>query len=190
MLRNLYDWPVLPRIGLLWVGFMAALWAIFAVGIMTNPQAWHDVALVSPESGWGVFWFVILNNLVLLVFITIGNLFVRFGSITPGLVILGIQAIVIGWTGGTNGFSEPFQTVAAANDAFLRIGLWETTAYVLICAITLTKSCLVSDGFPAKRWLKSIPITALRFTGLEIGVGGLALFALIAAASMEAFALR
>jgi len=119
--------------------------------------------------------------------IALGNLFVRFGNITPGLAILGIQAVIIGWTAGTNAFTEPFQTVTAANAAFLRIGLWETSAYVLICAVTLPKSMLVSSTFPAKAWVKSTPLKDVRFTKLEIVIGGLGLVVLCLAAIVEAF---
>lgn len=162
-IKNLYEMSVLPRTSLLWLVFMAVLWTIFAAGLVTHPQAWSNIPPVAPEKGWNVFWFIVRNNFLILVLITVGNLFVRFGKITPGLIVLGVQAIMIGWTAGTNGFWEPFQSVAAANAAFLRIGLWETSAYVLICAVTLSKSLLVSDTFPAKRWAKTTPIKDLTF---------------------------
>jgi len=186
-MRKLNEMSVLSRTVVLWVGFMAVLWTIFAIGLVTHPQAWIDVPPVMPERGWTVFWSIIVNNFLILILISIGNLFVRFGSITPGLVILGIQAITIGWTAGTNGFIEPFQSVTAANAAFLRIALWETTGYVVICAVTLSKSLLVSDTFPAKKWVKSTSIKELKFTRLEIGIALLGLFALIGAAAIEAF---
>jgi hypothetical protein len=134
-----------------------------------------------------VFWYIIRNNSLILALITIGNLFVRFGKFTPGLIVLAVQAVMIGWTAGTNGFMEPFQSVAAANMAFLRIGLWETNAYVLICGVTLSKSLLIADTFPAKRWAKSTPIKELTFNGIEIGIGTLGILALLSAAVVEAF---
>ena len=179
--------PVLWRTVFIWLGFMVVLWTIFAVGWVTHPQAWRNVILVEPQKGWQVFGLILCNNFLLLALITLGNLFIRFGNVTPGLVILGIQATVIGWTAGTNGFIEPFQSVTAANTAFLYIGLWETTAYVVICAVTLSKSLLVSDTFPAKKWVKSTSIKELTFTRLEFGIALLGLFALIGAAAIEAF---
>lgn len=110
--------PVLARTGLLWVVFMAVLWTIFAIGLATHPEAWSSIAPSEPETGWNVFGFIIVRNTLILALIALGNIFVRFGNITPGLAILGIQAVVIGWTAGTNAFTEPFQTVAAANAAF------------------------------------------------------------------------
>lgn len=186
-INKLYDLPVLARTGLLWVVFMAVLWTIFAIGLATHPEAWRNVIPAEPEKGWNVLAFIIVSNSVILALIALGNVFVRFGSITPGLVILGIQALVIGWTAGTNGFAEPFQSVAAANAAFLRVGLWETSAYVLICAVTLPKSLLVSSTFPAKVWEKSTPLKDLRFTKLEIVIAGLSLVVLYTSAAVEAF---
>ena len=83
-MRKLYEMHVLSRTVFLWLIFMAVLWTIFAVGAITHPQAWIDVSLVIPQRGWNVFWFIVRNNFLILTLITIGNLFVRFGTITPG----------------------------------------------------------------------------------------------------------
>lgn len=186
-INKLYDLPVLVRTGLLWLVFMAILWTIFAIGLAAHPEAWNNIVPAVSEKGWNVFGYIIISNFLILALIALGNLFVRFGNITPGLVILGIQAIIIGWTAGTNGFTEPFQSVAAANTAFLHIGLWETTAYVLLCAVTLPKSLLTSRTFPAKIWVKSMPLKDLRFTKPEIIIAGLSLIVLCFAAAAEAF---
>ena len=61
---------------------------------------------------------------------------------------------MIGWLAGANGFEVPFINVTAANMQYLRIGLWETTAYSLVCGVTLTKSLLISETFPPKNGLK------------------------------------
>ena len=81
-----------------------------------------------------------------------GNLLVRFGVVTPGPLVLDRSGCAIGWLAGTNGFEVPFPSVAAANMQYLRIGLWETSAYAVFCGLTLTKSLLVADSFPAKEW--------------------------------------
>jgi hypothetical protein len=185
--KNYLDMPVLPRAGILWVTFMTLLWAVFGLGIVTHPEAWRNIQPVEPETGWNIFWFILGNNCIILGLIIAGNLFVRFGQITPGLIVLGIQAIMIGWTAGTNGFTEPFQSVTAANAAFLRIGLWETSSYVFICAVTLSKSLLISDNFPAKRWVKTTSLKDLSFSKGEILIGFSGFLALISSAYMEAF---
>ncbi|HSL45336.1 MAG TPA: hypothetical protein VK897_18015 [Anaerolineales bacterium] len=179
--------PVVPRAGLLWLGFMVALWSVFAVGLLTHPQDWIHVRMVEADVGWNVFWYILRNNLMLALLIIGGNLFVRFGRITPGVVILVIQAIIIGWTAGTNSFAEPFATVHAANIAFLRIGLWETTAYVLMCGATLNKSLFMAETFPAKTWAKITKWNEVAFTRTEIVISILALLSLLGAAYTEAF---
>ena len=112
---------------------MATTWIVFAIGLVTHPGVFTNLPAVGRETGWRVVAFILGNNGVLMLLIIFGNLFVRFGNVTPGLLILAYEAVMIGWTAGTNGFMEPFPSVAAANAAFLRIGLWETTAYVLLC---------------------------------------------------------
>lgn len=188
-LHKLYDLSVVARTGLLWVAFMAVLWTVFAIGLSAHPEAWSSIVPFEPERGWKVFALIIVSNSLILALIALGNLFVRFGNLTPGLVILGLQAIMIGWTAGVNGFTEPFQSVAAANATFLRIGLWETSAYVLICAVTLPKSLLVSNTFPAKAWVKTTPLKDLMFTKVEVVIAVLGLVALYGAAAVEAFSL-
>lgn len=177
-MQKLATMNVIPRSLILWLAFMLVMGAVFALGRVTHPQAWDTGIDVPRETGWPVFWFILGHNLLLLSLIAAGNIFIRFGSLTPGLIILFYQAFAIGWTAGTNGFMEPFPTVAAANAAFLRIGLWETTAYVLVCAATLPKSLLVAAGFPAKEWTEIRRIADLRFAPGErwvLGAGGLSL---------------
>jgi hypothetical protein len=184
---NLYESPVPSRTLIVWLAFMAMLWAAFAAGLVTHPDAWANVPPVERETGWSVFQFILRNNFLIAALILAGNIFVRFGTFTPGLVVLGIQAVLIGWTAGTNGFLEPFPSLAAANEAFLRIGLWETTAYALLCSVTIDKSLLIADTFPATKWTESRTWKEIRFTTTEIVVSVLAVLSLLCAAYVEAF---
>jgi hypothetical protein len=186
-LQNLLEKDVLSRIFILWLVSMPVLWLIFAVGAYTHQDAWVNVQAVEPQTGWNVFWFILRNNFLILGLITLGNLFVRFGAVTPGLLILAIQIVTIGWTAGTNSFMEPFPSIEAANTAFVRIGLWEITTYISICAITLSKSLLVADTFPAKRWTKTTRLKDVTFTRAEVIASILSVFALVSVAYIEAF---
>ncbi|MDL1895204.1 hypothetical protein FBQ82_02955 [Anaerolineae bacterium CFX7] len=186
-MAKLVTMNVISRSFILWLAFMLVLWSVFALGWITHPQAWNAGIDVQRETGWPVFWFILGHNLLLLFLIAAGNVFVRFGGLTPGLAILFSQAIVIGWTAGANNFMEPFPTVAAANAAFLRIGLWETTAYVLICAATLSKSLLIADTFPAKTWAETRKIRDIHFTWTEILAMSVGFLGLLFAAASEAF---
>jgi hypothetical protein len=129
----------------------------------------------------------LLHNSFILLLIGLGNLFVRFGWFTPGVIILIIQALTIGWTAGTNAFAQPFPSVAAANAAFLRVGLWETSAYAVVCAVTLPKSRLIADAFPATEWEEQRSLRDLTFTRRELGLLAISVVMLTGAAVVEAW---
>jgi hypothetical protein len=186
-LKKLFEMDPLRRSVVLWVAFMATMWIVFGIGVLTHPDAYANLPAPDRATGWRVVAFILGNNGVLLLLIFFGNLFVRFGSLTPGLLILAYEAVVIGWTAGTNGFMEPFPSMAAANAAFLRIGLWETTAYVLICAVTLPKSLNVAASFPAKQWSMTRKLKEIHFNRSELSIAALGIFSLVAAALIEAF---
>jgi len=187
MLETIYQKNVVSRTLIVWLGFSAALWLIFGLAYFTHPQAWGSAVEVRRQTGLDVFRMIITSNSLLLLLIIAGNLFVRFGAVTPGLIILAIQAVIIGWTAGTNDFLDPFATVAQANAAFLRIGLWETTAYAVMCAVTMPKSLLVGDTFPARRWVKKKAFKDLCFTKSELVIAVASVLCLISAAYIEAF---
>jgi hypothetical protein len=187
MLKTLYRINTLPRAALIWCGFLAALWIVFGAAYLTHPQAWKTGTDVVRQTGWEVFSYILSRNIPLLLLIVAGNLFVRFGAVTPGLIILAVQAVIIGWTAGTNGFMEPFPTVAEANYAFLRIGLWETTAYALLCAVTLPKSLLIASRFPAQKWDQQRSLKDLNFSKSEWLIAAAGIVCLIGAAAVEAF---
>lgn len=189
MKKVLYRSDVWLRTGLLWLAFMVTTWLVAGIAYLTHPQAWQNVPAVQPEKGWNVFFFIIISNVLLCGLIVLGNLFVRFGAVTAGLLILFWQAVVIGWTAGTNGFAEPFPSFSAANTAFLLVGLWETTAYVLICAVTVTKSRLISEAFPAQGWSQQRRWADVSFSRAESFVIALSGALLVGAAAVEAFVL-
>jgi hypothetical protein len=157
------------------------------VGVITHPEAWAGVSAREAVGGWSLLGTALLHNTFILLLIGLGNLFVRFGWFTPGLLILIIQALTIGWTAGTNAFAQPFPSVAAANAAFLRIGLWETGAYAVVCAVTLTKSRLIANAFPATEWEEQLSLRDLTFTHSELGLLVIGGVMLIGAALLEAW---
>ncbi len=190
-LSSLYLVGAVERTKKIWVLMQLVLWFFFAIGYLADPSAWIDVQTVDPSSaavgGWlTTFGYILARNAVVLALISIGNLFVRFGSVTPGLFVLVIQGATIGWVAGTNGFEVPFTSMTAANVQFLRVGLWETTAYAIICALTLTKSLLVASSFPAKEWTEVYSLKELRFSKAEKVLGLLATLSLVVAALVEA----
>ena len=178
----------------LWVGLQLLLSSVFLISFWTHRGAWQNVPSV--PSGFGAeggfvatLLFILSRNLLICLLIVAGNIFLRFGWFTPGLAILILQGLGIGWLAGSNGFEVPFASVAAANMQYLRIGLWETTAYALACAVTLPKSLNISDTFPAKKWTQTRKLKDVKFNTAEIWVSVFAGGVLVIAAAIEAFVL-
>jgi hypothetical protein len=183
---SLFRQPALLRTAVLWAGMMTLMMVTFGVGVITHPEVWTGVSARETTGGWSLLGTALLHNMLIVLLIGLGNLFVRFSWFTPGLLILIIQALIIGWTAGTNAFADPFPSVAAANAAFLRIGLWETSAYAVVCGVTLTKSRLIADTLPATAWEAQRPLRTLTFTRSERRLLVIGLVMLIGAAVTEA----
>lgn len=189
-LGNVYAISPIKRSIIIWLGFQILLWLIFAFSYLIHKDAWLNVVEVDAASaavggGFSTFLFIIAINLFIYILISVGNLFVRFNVVTPGLIVLIIQAVSIGWLAGSNGFEVPFVSVMAANVQFLKVGLWETTAYALACAVTLPKSLLISDTFPAKKWSQTNKFKDIKLSKSEIVILLLGGISLIIAALIE-----
>ncbi len=191
---SIYHMGALKRSVVIWIGFQVALWLIFGISYIINREAWINVTEVDSASAavggwWTTLLFIIVNNFIICMLITAGNLFVRFNVITPGLLILALQAVMIGWMAGSNGFEVPFTSVAAANIQYIKIGLWETTAYALACAVSLPKSLLIAETFPAKEWALKRKLREVKLSAAETVVVLLGGLALVGAAIIETFAI-
>jgi hypothetical protein len=171
------------------------LWSVFGIAYLFNKQAWINVQAVDAAVAivgtgwWTTFLYIVLCNTFICFLIALGNIFARFSFITPGVIVLIIQAVTIGWIAGSNGFEVPFAGVKEANLQFLKIGLWETTAYALTCAATLPKSLMISDTLIAKKWSETHKLRDLRLDMSEKIILILSLTVLIIAAIVEAFAI-
>ena len=171
-MTHLYKAGVVKRTIVVWIAFQAILWIVFGITYFANPDSWRGIyeashAVPSSDSLLRTFLFIIGNNLTLFLLIALGNIFVRFGPLTPGLLILALQGVMIGRVAGANSFEFPFATVWDANIRYLKVGLWETTAYALICAVTLTKSLNIADTFPAKQWTETRKLKDIDFSVAE-----------------------
>lgn len=190
-MASLYKADVVKRTIVVWIAFQAVLWIVFGITYFLNPDSWRGIyetshAASNSNSLLRTFLFIVGNNLILFFLIALGNIFVRFGPFTPGLLILALQGVMIGRVAGANSFEFPFTTVWDANIRYLKVGLWETTAYALICAVTLTKSLNIADTFPAKQWTET---RRLKDISLSVGEKTLVLISiliLITAAYIEA----
>lgn len=182
---------VLKRSVVIWVLFQIVLWITFGIAYYFNLDAWNRGADIihtvsTEDSLFKTFFIIIVNNLLLFFLIALGNIFVRFGIVTPGILILLFQGIMIGWTAGTNSFEYPFPSVLEANIQYLKVGLWETTSYALICGVTLTKSLYISDTFPAKEWSSISKLNEISFNFTERILAVVSLAILVLSAFIEA----
>jgi uncharacterized membrane protein SpoIIM required for sporulation len=76
-------------------------------------------------------------------------------------------------------------SVKEANLQFLKIGFWETTAYVLACSITLPKSLYISNKFPAKEWDTVRKLKEIKFSKEEKLIAVICVILLLVAAIIE-----
>lgn len=187
---NLFKMSAIKRTIIIYITFQALLWLVFGISYLFHEDAWQNVEVVdsitAAEGGWlTTFLFILFNNLIICLLVIVGNIFVRFGFFTPGMLVLLIQAIMIGWMAGSNGFEIPFTSVYDANIEYLKVGLWETTAYALVCGVTITKSLYISDSFPAKKWVETKTLKDLRFTITEKSILFIAFISLLTAAIIE-----
>ena len=163
---------------------------MFGISYIANREAWPGGVEIRPITAavggwWSTLFYIIINNLIICGLIVSGNLFVRFRFITPGLLITAIQAVTIGWLAGSNDFEVPFETVTAANLQYFKIGIWETAAYALACAVTLPKSLLISETFPTKEWSQRCSLKDVKFSIDEIIIAVSGVILLISAAIIE-----
>lgn len=187
MVRILCAQTPLKRAAAVWGLFMAVQWSVFLIAYLTHPQAWIDVELFVPDTGVRSSLLILANNLLVIGLIAGANLFARFGNLSLGGLVLLIQGITIGWTAGTNAFQFPFASVADANLNYLKIGLWEVSAYAIICAVTMTKSLNISETFPPKKWSVTRKLSDLHWDSQEKALSLVGLLLLAGAAVIEGF---
>ncbi len=85
------------------------------------------------------------------------NLF-RVGNVPLGYVAIWLEILVFGLLKGTNSFIYPYETMLASFIGFLRTGLWEFSAYILMTCSTVNfaiyrqESWLSGKVTRIKRW--------------------------------------
>ena len=191
---NLYKADVWKRTLIIWLFCQIVMWLIFGVSYLCHQDAWINVSDVvgnndSINEWWSLFLFIVFNNLFICILIMIGNWFVRFNIITPGVLILLLQIIGIGWVAGSNAFEFPFTSVSEANIQYLKIGLWEVTAYIFSFSATISKSLNESNRFLPNKWDKTRSLKEMKPNKSEILIIAIAVILIIVAALIETFSL-
>lgn len=132
-------------LGVLFVSFGLHLWA---------GSGYDQPPVAAPEASGvlrllGVAWTVNLANAAL---IGVASTLFRFGPVNVGTAYLTVQLVVIGRIAGLNTFAYPMPSVVDGLVQFLRVGLWEVTAYVIVAAVTMTKARWIADRPGAAQW--------------------------------------
>lgn len=187
---NLYKSNVWKRTLFFWLFFQILLWLIFGISYLCHQDAWINVnegLINNPiNDKWlPLFLFIVFNNLFICILIAFGNLFARFNIITPGLLIIFIQIISIGWLAGSNAFEIPFVNVIKANIQYLKVGLWEITAYILVFSVTISKSLNESNKFLPQKWDQTKRLKDIKFNKSELIISFIGITLLIIAAIVE-----
>jgi hypothetical protein len=69
ILKNLFEMNSVQRTVVLWIAFMAILWIVFGIGLVTHPNAYTHLPAVGRETGWRVATFILGSNGVLMLLI-------------------------------------------------------------------------------------------------------------------------
>jgi len=168
MIEKIFYMKPIKRTITVWVIFFLIQWITFGAGYFTHKEAWNSVEITVADTGINSAILIFINNFILVSLIILGNIFARFGRVSIGGVILLIQGVIIGWTAGTNSFLFPFESLKEANINYFKIGLWELSAYAIICGVTITKSLYISETFPPKKWISEKKIKDIKFNTTEI----------------------
>ena len=109
MFSSLYKVGAVKRTIIIWFLLQGVLWAFFAdIGNLAKPSAWDNVqrwprqAQRLAELQPTIAGTSLQRNAVVMLFIGGGNLFVRFGSVTPRPAGAPRAGGAIGWLAGTN----------------------------------------------------------------------------------------
>ncbi len=61
-MKNLFEMNSVQRTVVLWIAFMATMWIVFGIGLVTHPDAYTYLPAVGRETGWRVAAFILGSN--------------------------------------------------------------------------------------------------------------------------------
>lgn len=185
-LEWVYGQPVLIRVVVLWLATFAVLFASFALHLwLGDGYEGEATGPTDAESVGEVLAVALPINLGMLAFIGASSTLFRFGPLNPGTLVIFILAFTIGRVAGLNDFEYPMSSVGAGLVRFAQVGLWEVSAYVLVAAVTMTKSRWIADRVGAKRWRTERRWRDLEWTSSEVACFGVAVVLIVVAAVAE-----
>lgn len=190
-LEKIYKLKLKKRCIVMWIVFQVLLWGIFFIAFFLNKDKWENINInkIEQEISIGMcvssFVRILIMNILIYTIIAAGNLIARINIFTPGTVILLIHAIGLGWLAGINGFSVEFDSLLSANIQFLKVDLWEYTAYILVCCVTMTKSVYILEDYKMRKFEKTSSLKEIKFTKIETKVLAISFAILVTSAIIE-----
>lgn len=151
----LFERGVGVRVVVLWLVTLTIMFVSFGLHLWLG-NGYEQVAAVPPERASTrllplllTIWGINLANALVIGFTS--TLF-RFGPVNVGTLYLTVQVVMIGRIAGLNRFEYPMANVGEGLLQFLRVGLWEVTAYAIVAGVTLTKARWIADRPGASTW--------------------------------------
>lgn len=155
VIERFYERPVGVRLVVLWVAMLALTFGSFGVHLWLGDGYGEAAATTAaPEAPSllrlvAIIWSINLANAAV---IGLTSTLFRFGPFNVGTLYLAVQVVMIGRIAGLNAFEFPMSSIADGLLQFLRVGLWEVTAYVIVAAVTITKARWIADRLGASEW--------------------------------------
>jgi hypothetical protein len=150
------------------------------------PSTWlfgEDVDVLS------TFLKIFITNFIIGgVIFSLCNLF-RVGNVPLGYVAIWGQIIIFGMLKGTNSFIYPYETMFASFIGFLRTGLWEFTAYILMTCSTIDLVIYRQESWISNKVTKIRQWSDLKLSEVEKRVYVLGILILLLSACLEALAI-
>lgn len=185
-LEWLYRQAVFIRIAALWLAVFTVLFASFALHLWLGEGYEREVVRpVEVESTWQVLAIALPLNLGMLALIGLSSTLFRFGSLNPGTLVVFVLAFTIGRIAGLNDFEYPMLGIGEGLVRFVQVGLWEMSAYVIVAAVTMTKSRWIADRLGARQWRTERRWRDIEWAGNEIACLGIAVVLIFGAAVVE-----
>jgi len=195
VIKHLTDDNLFKRFVWMWVlsfsvFFLAwvASYLVLPQGILRGklPSTWlfgEDVDVFS------TFLRIFLFNFLIggIVF-TLCNLF-RVGNVPLGYVAIWLQILIFGVFKGTNSFIYPYETMSASFIGFLRTGLWEFTAYILMTCSTVNIAIYRQESWVNSKLTKIKQWNDVKLSKVEKSTYFVGIVILILSAFLEALAI-
>ena len=195
MIKHLTDEDLSKRFVWMWVLSFSVFFLAWVVSYLVLPQGilrgklpgtWlfgEDVDLLFTFLEIFLFNFLI-GGIVL----TLCNLF-KVGNVPLGYVAIWGQILIFGIFKGTNSFIYPYETMLASLIGFLRTGLWEFTAYILMTCSTINVAIYQQESWVSSKLTKIKQWTDVKLTKVEKSTYFLGTTILLLSAFLEALAI-